>query len=398
MASLLFSLKKHSAKAKAEPKGFPARAFPCFFALLITLALLFITLVLPHRSYSPQRDESLAPFPAFSMEALWSGTYTQSLEEYLNDHFAMRDRASALCNRVKYTFGNNQINDIFILSDRLIKNVGTHSLAAADSNVNAIREFTDAYQQTTPCYFGLIPTASEIYKDMLPDAPKVLNQADFISRMYSELPDATIDISSNLTSQKSERLYYNTDSRWTSYGAYVGYTAIIKNLGGMAASLDQFSIEHASHDFYGDLYNQTLVRTNPADVIDLYHYKNGSVIERFTSTSSKDEQPDENIFFKDYLDTSHKQDTFLGSPAAVVTLTTNVKNGAHLLLFRDSYADALMQFLPLHYESITLVDLSLVNAAQIEAIHPADYSCILFLYHVDNFVSNNAIATKLPLI
>ena len=70
--------------------------------------------------------------------------------------------------------------------------------------------------------------------------------------------------------------FYRSDHHWTSFGAYLGYSAASKQLGCTPIPAERFNVEHASHQFRGSLYNKIIYDRIEPDSVDLYTYGNGS--------------------------------------------------------------------------------------------------------------------------
>ena len=71
--------------------------FNIFSAITVSLfvILLFVTCVLffvtPKKDYSVVEKRKLTPFPKFSFEALFEGTYTDNITKYVSDNFVLRE-------------------------------------------------------------------------------------------------------------------------------------------------------------------------------------------------------------------------------------------------------------------------------------------------------------------
>ena len=52
--------------------------------------------------------------------------------------------------------------------------------------------------------------------------------------------------------------YYKTDHHWNTEGAYVGYTALAKEMGFTPTGRSQFEFKLVSNDFYGTLYSKAI--------------------------------------------------------------------------------------------------------------------------------------------
>lgn len=81
----------------------------------------------------------------------------------------------------------------------------------------------------------------------------------------------------------------------------------------------------------------------------------------------------------------------MGKSEPVIKIKTTVENGEKLLVFCDSKAYPMMQFLPLHYEEVTLVNLDLLNEPLENYLRLYRYSNILITYDIDSFSTNKNI-------
>ena len=238
----------------------------------------------------------------------------------------------------------------------------------------------------------LVPTAETIYSSSLPMSAPYFDQTTYIKSFYDTLQNVnTVDAYAVLSAHQNEYIYYRTDHHWTSYGAYLGYTALAKSLNLKAATHDMFNIEHVANDFLGTLYSKALCHEDFADAIDLYTYSQGDPVSEVVRYMGKNTQTYSSLFFRENLEGKDKYTVFLGQNAPVVKINTNIKNGKKLIVFKDSYANSIMQFLTLHYEEIAVVDLRYLNVPLSEyQIDLNDYQQALFLYNVGTFTDDQS--------
>ena len=83
-----------------------SRFISAFFAVFLAGFLIF-HLVLPDKTHSETENRTLAQFPAFSWEALKSGSFTKDLEEYFADQFPLRDGWTGLKARAEQLLGKS---------------------------------------------------------------------------------------------------------------------------------------------------------------------------------------------------------------------------------------------------------------------------------------------------
>lgn len=362
-----------------------------FFGVLIIFSL--ATFLLPKRERSELENRSLQEAPKLSVDSILSKKFMTDAEKYMADHLPLRDALGMAKTQIELSTGKRELNSVFIGEDMLLENIPEPDIKYSKDNMEAISKFANKYADTLETQVMLIPTALPFYPEQVSELAPSVDQAAYIKECYSMLSGATaVDAYSAMSSSAGEYIYYRTDHHWTSQGAYQGYAALAKALGFKPAAISEFNIEHASHDFLGTLYSKVLCGENLADTIDLYHYAESDVISEVIRSTQSGEEKSKSIFFKENLEKKDKYSVFLSTNTDVVRVKTTVKNGKRLLLFKDSYSHALMQFLPLHYEEIVLVDLRYLNKPIEEYINLEDYNQALFIYNVAGFSQDKTVA------
>lgn len=358
-----------------------------FFAILILVPM--ATFLLPKQSYSELENRELAAVPHPTAETVMDKSFMQDAEEFMSDHILFRNEFVSARTKLELASGKREINGVFIGGNRLMENVPEPDADITEGNLKAINTFAEKHSDTLDTTVMLVPTAVQFYPEELPAFAEAYDQLRYIQNFYSGLTDASgTDVSSALAANSDSYIYYRTDHHWTSYGAYLGYTALSRNLGFRAITLDNFNIEHVSYDFLGTLYSKVLCKEELKDGIDLYSYSPGDPVQDVIKYNGRNTVTYSSIFFRKSLETKDQYEVFLGENNAVVRITTNVKNGKKLLVFKDSYANSMMQFLPLHYQEITLVDPRYMTMPLSDFIDIEDYDQALFLYNVGTFTDN----------
>lgn len=392
-------------KSKSEKKKtFNYKILPAIIAVWLSVFLFVCNLLIPPGLLGKPEAKK---FPEISQMSLADGTFFRSAEDYFNNNFFLKNAFCYLKNNLRVALGNYEVGDVLITPNRLLKktiwtdpdeemdlqNTGG-SLAIAQHNLDAAKQLIQKID--VPVFLGLVPTACDIYKSELSNVPDLLDEASLINRIYDVIPSHSgVDIYTALNAQKGESIYYYTDTRWTSYGAYIGYGAVMKSMGGMPIPLEYFNIEHAAHEYYGNLYQETYIKPSNKDVVDLYHYAKGEPAVEVTRYSDGKAEKSPSVFRREYLKGDKAQNVFLGEPCGITKVHTDLENGESLLIFKDSFADPMIQFFMLHYENITLVDLAQLTAEESKQLDINSYSSVLLLYNVAEFIENYQIGERL---
>lgn len=358
-----------------------------FFCVIALLPIL--TFLLPKKEFSENENRQLAEFPTFSTRTLLNKKFMTGFEEYFSDHFVARDTWVTAKADTEYLIGKRENNGVFIANGRLIEDVKRPDKSDLRQNVDAVSSFCTQVGDK-PVYLMLVPTASEILSGELPANAPTWDQHDMIRKIYHKLDKTNknlvyLDAYMPLYNSKNQYIYYRTDHHWTTLGAFDTYYLTGKKMGFQPYSMDVFDIEHASYDFMGSLFSKTLFGHVKPDVIDLYHYNKKDVVKQVDVDTGKEVLEYPSLYFREFLEKKDKYSVFTGQNQPLVTIHTNVDNGKKLLLFKDSYAHAMVPFLALHYQQITMVDLRYFNTAYTEKVDLDDYDQVLILYNAPNF-------------
>lgn len=365
-----------------------------FFAILFCMS--YFTFSSPIQSFSELQNRDLQTPPKITWQSLKDRSFIQSYDVFISDHLIYSNELLKLKTRLELIMGKDKINNIYINEFMLIKDIAPSSSKDIEDNVNAINYFAEMYKDVFQTSIMLIPSAIEIYSSELPRFSTKYDQVAGINLIYNNLDNVSTNLTnSQLISNSASYLYYRTDPNLTSYGSYVLYTALAKELGFKATAVDRFNKEYATHNFLGDLYSKVLYGEHLKDSIDLYHYSGDNPIQDVIKYEENGPKSYNSIFFKEFLVTKNQTSVFLGNHEAIIRVRGTNKNGKKLLIFTDQTGKQLMQFLPLHYEEIALVDLNLLQTTIYENLDLFDYDQVLFLYDLDNFMNDLLINLQL---
>ncbi len=360
-----------------------------FFAVIFLFPI--VSFIVPDKTFSELENRALKSAPAFSADAVLDKSFMNGTESYLADHIVLRDAIAKAKSAIDLAVGKRELGGAYVCDDKLVEHIAKPDETVTALNAEEINKFAQKYRGKIDTTMMLVPTAETIYSATLPMAAPYIDQTAYIKSFYDSLQNVnTVDAYAVLSAHQKDYIYYRTDHHWTSYGAYLGYTALAKPLNLKAVPHDMFNIEHVANDFLGTLYSKALCHEDFADTIDLYAYSQGDPVNEVVRHMGKNTQTYSSIFFRENLEGKDKYTVFLGQNTPVVTINTNVKNGKKLIVFKDSYANSMMQFLTLHYEQIAVVDLRYLNVPLSDYVDINDYQQALFLYNVGTFTSDQS--------
>ncbi|MBP5608499.1 MAG: hypothetical protein J6X66_09580 [Lachnospiraceae bacterium] len=329
----------------------------------------------PKTEFSESENRSLAKWPEFSIANLTSGRYTEGVKDYLSDHFPKRDELLKLINSTERMSGRREINGVYLCEDRLINSY--EEPKNVEKDINQFGKLADNVENTRVSLM-LVPTATSIYWDMLPEGSPDYEAADLqrrdtviketkpatteldtMIRISSAMPDKVNHIQAdaellNAAYNGNENLYYRTDHHWTTYGAYTGYTAICKSLGLDATPIEEFDQTVVTTDFYGSIYSKLNDDYVKPDEIVSYSYPGWDLRVEYADSGLVTDTP----YDPEYLNKRDKYSYFLSNQHGFITITNEAvaEDAGAMALVKDSYANCLVPFLLNHYRTLYIFD------------------------------------------
>lgn len=211
----------------------------------------------------------------------------------------------------------------------------------------------------------IVPTASEFYVPSGWDS-FTASQKNKIDHTASFLENVTeVDAYSALEAHLGEKIYSRTDHHWFPLGGYYVAEAFAR-----AAELDfpelsrYEKVERGGYvgSMYGYAKDEHL--KNDPEIFTLYIPPNNGALE--TTYYDKDFQ---NGYKSELIlspDASGFYCSFLGSDDRIARIATGVGNGRRLVIFKESYGNALVPFLTSSFEEIYVCDIRYftLNAAE----------------------------------
>lgn len=334
------------------------------------------------KDYSVDENRPLAAAPTVKAGELYDGRTAEKLDRCMTDHFAGRSSWLVGSTLIQKELSESIVNGVYVSEERLInaeQSSGAEPVASADIFEN----FAENYDGMV--YFAAIPTSAGVYGDVLPSHITGPSESQQISELYEALDGdiRKIDAYNILKMLKDNYIYYRSDTKWTSYGAYCVYKTVIQKLGIIPTAYDKFSIEHVTDNFRGDLYNRTMSKAPRADIMDVFEYREGAEVTSCIVVRRDGINAEGKIFDKSRLETGDMYSMYLGEPVPVMRITTSANTDKKLLVIKDSFADCFVPFLLQHYSEITVLDPSVMSGGMSAYVDPNEYEQTLFLFGID---------------
>ena len=232
---------------------------------------------------------------------------------------------------------------------------GTYGLC--EKWANAVNTFAKKLPDAN-VYSLTVPVASEFYTPKkFWDSGFTVSQLNKINHIKENLKGAVnVEAYDILKDHIDEPIYSRTDHHWTPLGAYYAAKTFAETAGVDFPRLKEY--EKVSRSGYvGSMY------TYSKD----YHLYNDA--ETFTMYISPNADKIKTTYYNTYFGGAYTGDlfvtrnasayycSFIGSDNRITKVETNVKNGRTLVVFKQSYGNALIPFLTSSFEKIYVCDM-----------------------------------------
>lgn len=323
----------------------------------------------------------------------------KGLEARYTENFPLSGSLLDLRTHLDHFIGKREANDVYIADDRMLDRSAIENPELLSQNYAKFESFANAYQ-SVPKFMLILPTSSDIFESSYPLVTNRMEDMVSVNKEFSSIM-TVFETSKVLYSARDEYIYYRTDTRLTSLGNFYVYRSIAKNLGFTPLTQDAFNIIYLDHDFRGTLYYKSYdTMIEPDSIVSYRVVGKDPVVSTLTYLADGTIKGNDSIYYPSKLDGKEKIEYFLGDPAPLVRIQTAVNNGKRLLLIKGSQSSGIVPFLVNHYQTIDMVDLSLLNDTVLEATglkeELGNYTQILFTYGYSELYRPIAVEKLLP--
>ncbi|MFM7310320.1 MAG: DHHW family protein [Flavobacteriales bacterium] len=388
-----------------------------FSAFLTVGGILYAAM--PKMKDSEMENRALSVFPQFSLQALESGSYIDSLDMHFADHFPFREWFVSFANKVKYVRGFHtaaieyyqaelpqETNDVWqdaqitdeemaelIESDSLVfdpqKLENTAGIAIYDGmaiplfsgSTKSAQKYLDVMQfirsvvdSNVRIYSMILPTHVEFY---LPQEAKPggMTEGEIADYIDAHLPAGVkpINILNRMRIHQNEYTYYNTDHHWTGLGAYYAYEEFCYATQQYPVPLQQMRYKENGR-FLGSLYKRT---QNPT-----IKERGDSLILHIPTMGHAASELSANLKRKSSARLVHENSStygaYLGGDIPCLRFETDNKNGKRLLVVKNSFGNALSTYMISHFEEVFVIDYRYFKGSAVQLIRQFGVTDVLF--------------------
>lgn len=252
-------------------------------------------------------------------------------------------------------------------------------------DVNAYKE---ALGKDVNVYSMVLPTNVSFY---LPEnyLDLVESEKDDIDSIEKNLKNVThVDAYTALLKHKKEAIYSRTDHHWQPLGAYYAAEEFAKDAGVDFADISEYK-KHILSGYVGTMYGYTKSSTLLENPEPFIYYEPQTDVEVTQYTSSFTNPTETELFINpENLDSSSYYLVF-GMDDNIRYIRTKCRNGRTLVIFKDSYGNALLPFLTSSFENIYLCDIRYFDINAKSFIEEVEATDVLFAMCTYSAVGQN---------
>lgn len=387
----------------------------------VVVVVAVVLLLAPRSTISYEENRLLAEKPRFSLTSLLDGSYTSGWSEYYNDTVPFRSKLKkTISAMMQWTGVQSEEDTVFFGNVSQVKKKTTTPVATTESVETTVAvaagsdetntepavtttvvtttedpndepaaeigegiildhkravcvyggsfsvgqdyaETLNAYQQDlgsdVQVYSLVAPTAVSYY---LPEeyANYTASETENIDNINSYLNGVKpVDAYNALKPHTAEAIYARTDHHWLPLGAYYAAEAFAKVADVPFASLSDYDTA-TKKDYVGSMYTYTesaVLLDNPEEFT--YYIPKNKYKTTYYSTSFTDPTEGDLLMNLDGYDNSMYYLVFMGGDDKITHVETDCKNGRTLVIFKDSYGNALVPCLTSSFENIYVCDM-----------------------------------------
>lgn len=240
-----------------------------------------------------------------------------------------------------------------------------------------VNAYKDALGKDVNVYSMVLPTSVSYY---LPEnyLDLVESEKDDLDSIKKHLKKVThVDAYTALLRHKKENIYSRTDHHWLPLGAYYAAEEFAKEADVDFADISEYK-KHVLTGYVGTMYGYTKSSTLLDNPESFVYYEPKTDVE-VTQYSRYFTEPTETELFinPDNLDKSSYYLVF-GMDDNIRHVKTKCRNGRNLVIFKDSYGNALLPFLTGSFENIYICDIRYFEINAKNFIEEVEATDVLF--------------------
>lgn len=367
-----------------------------FLVFVVVILIADLCLIFMHgKSFSENENRMLQQFPEVTGRSAISGRLMTQAEDFVADQFFLRDKWISFKLDIDKLSGRKESNDVYLGKDGyLIEKAVTPNFTDMDHNLKAISSFAASHE--IPMVMTVVPNAVSIRADLLPDGAPTRDQMEDIAYIKDAVSKGAgaenltfVDVTKTLKAHSKEDLYYRSDHHWTSLGAKYAFDELCGPMG-IEEPVENYNIMKVTEDFTGTMGSNSGA-FDVKDDIDIYVPETPEDFE-YVVEYGDIQQKSATIYNSAALESKNKYEVFMGGNYSYVSIKTTAQTDQNLLIFKDSYANAFVQFLLPYYRNIVIIDPRYYSDDCEKLLEERSITDVLFLYNMNTFALDNSLA------
>ncbi len=369
------------------------------FGILAAVLLIgggVLHVVLKDRTYSEVEKRGLTAFSDVKSAPLADGSFMNAAENYASDQFPARELLMKLRMNALYTLGKRSSEGVYYGQDgRMIEAFEPYDEALLKENAAALNAF---YQEAGAerFYFMPVPTAVEMYPELLPASAETASESAWIEEFTKELEDGieVLDVRPlfRVLKNAGHELYYYTDHHWTTEAARSAFLYFASDLGWKAGTYESGVV---TDQFFGSLASKSGFTPTRYDSLTVYRNLDPDLVTLVAHPSTG--VSGGSFYDLSKLETSNPYEVYLGGNEPIITVTTTADTERTLLVVKDSYANCFVPFLAGSYKRITIVDPRYYTGSLSALLTSAKSTDVLVLYNVSTLSTDRDLKTMVEI-
>lgn len=343
-----------------------------FIGIIFTLPVL--TKLQKNEYVSKFENRSLAESPVLTKESLLSGLYFSKWETYISDHIYGRNnwiKNYILLNMV--VMGKSKINNIVLGEDGFLLpfnayegNDEVSNAANLATMAQRLKELQDRIKQHGGSFYFIgVPGQASIHREKYPS--RFQNNSQSLDKseiqMFENLDKqgiAYINMNKMFRANPESEYYFKTDHHYNFEGAYFTYSEVMKMLQQNNTISVDGPVEKSEMNIvtlpnpFGGSRNMQIYYLYPTDEhIQVGYFKNQIPYEKFTNGKL-----DPKFFFlKEDKNAMINYGVYMGGDLGETVIKTNRERLPNLLVFGDSYTNAIEPLIYANFNETRILDL-----------------------------------------
>jgi len=344
-----------------------------FIGYIFSFAIFHI--LLKDNDISNSERRKLKEFPAFE----FTSEYISDIDEYLLDHFPMRDTFRSI--KALYNFkvlNKLDNNDIYLKDDYIFK-------SDYPTNEKSINNFV----KNTNKLLELFNENNKVYMLVVPDKNYYIEEKSFLGLDYSYIYDELKKIEANLIDIRDLMTlydYYETDTHWRQeyLDKVVEVLASTMNFNYIK---QEYKLNHFDK-FYGVYYGESAIPRKPERLT----YLTNDIILNAKVKYLENEKLT-SVYNLSNLESFDAYEVYLdGASSFIEIINDKCTTKKELMIFRDSFGSSLAPLLIPYYSKITIVDNRYITSDKFKEYVDFKNQDVLFVY--STLVVNNSFSLK----